>query len=102
MNEFLTTLSSEWAIRALLTSIMVGITCGLIGCFIVLKNMSLIGDALSHSILPGIYVAFILVGYSTLGFFAGSVIAGLITAIAITWIQQNVKTKNDAAIGIAT
>ena len=100
MNEFLTTLSSEWAIRALLTSIMVGITCGLIGCFIVLKNMSLIGDALSHSILPGIYVAFILVGYSTLGFFAGSVIAGLITAIAITWIQQNVKTKNDAAIGI--
>lgn len=100
MNDLLTTLSSEWAIRALLTSIMVGITCGLIGCFIVLKNMSLIGDALSHSILPGIYVAFLVVGYSTLGFFTGSVIAGLITAIAITWIQQNVKTKNDAAIGI--
>ncbi|MBK8699570.1 MAG: metal ABC transporter permease [Saprospiraceae bacterium] len=79
---------------------LVGTSCGLLGCFIVLRNMSLIGDALSHSILPGIYVAFMLVGYSTLGFFAGSVVAGIITALAITWIQHNVKTKNDAAIGI--
>jgi ABC-type Mn2+/Zn2+ transport system permease subunit/Mn-dependent DtxR family transcriptional regulator len=100
MNEFLEILSEAWAIRALVTSSIVGITCGIIGCFIVLKNMSLIGDALSHSILPGVYFAFVLVGYSTLGFFVGSVIAGLITAVAITWIQTNVKTKNDAAIGI--
>jgi ABC-type Mn2+/Zn2+ transport system permease subunit/Mn-dependent DtxR family transcriptional regulator len=60
----------------------------------------LIGDALSHAILPGIFVSFLLVGYSTIGFFTGSVIAGLLTAVAITWIQQNVSTKNDAAIGI--
>lgn len=100
MEAFLTSLTSEWAIRALLTSLMVGVTCGILGCFIVLRNMSLIGDALSHSILPGIYVAFIVVGYTALGFFAGSVIAGLVTAVAITWIQRNVKTKNDAAIGI--
>ncbi len=100
MSELLEVLSAEWAIRALVTSSIVGITCGLIGSFIVLKNMSLIGDALSHSILPGIYFSFIIFGYSTLGFFVGSVIAGLITAVAITWIQTNVKTKNDAAIGI--
>jgi len=79
---------------------MVGIMCGIIGAFIVLRNMSLIGDALSHAILPGIVVSFLLVGYSTLGFFIGSVIAGLIAAVGITWIQHNVKTKNDAAIGI--
>jgi len=84
----------------MVTSSMVGITCGLIGCFIVLRNMSLIGDALSHSILPGIYFSFIIVGYSTLGFFIGSVVAGIFTAIAITWIQYRIKTKNDAAIGI--
>lgn len=84
----------------MVTSLMVGISCGMLGCFIVLRNMSLIGDALSHSILPGIYAAFIIFGYSTLGFFTGSVIAGLATAIAITWIQRNVKTKSDAAIGI--
>ncbi len=84
----------------MIASSLVGITCGVIGCFIVLRNMSLIGDALSHSILPGVYVAFLVVGYSTLGFFIGSVVAGIVTAIAITWLQQNVKTKNDAAIGI--
>lgn len=100
MIELLDILSSEWAIRALVTSSIVGVTCGLIGSFIVLKNMSLIGDALSHSILPGIYFSFIIFGYSTLGFFVGSVTAGLLTALAITWIQTKVKTKNDAAIGI--
>ncbi len=92
--------TEEWAIRALIASSMVGITCGVLGCFIVLRNMALIGDALSHAILPGVVVAFMIVGYSTLGFFVGASIAGLITAIGITWIQNNVKTKNDAAIGI--
>lgn len=86
--------------RALIASTMVGLTCGALGAFIVLRNMSLIGDALSHAILPGVVVAFVLLGYNTLGFFFGSVAAGLLSAVIITWIQQNVKTKNDAAIGI--
>ncbi|MFK7983258.1 MAG: iron chelate uptake ABC transporter family permease subunit [Saprospiraceae bacterium] len=100
MENFLEILQDEWAIRALLASSMVGLMCGVLGCFIVLRNMALIGDALAHAILPGVVVAFIIVGYSTLGFFVGSVIAGLLTAAGITWIQHNVKTKNDAAIGI--
>ncbi|MCL4133786.1 UNVERIFIED_CONTAM: hypothetical protein GTU68_041008 [Idotea baltica] len=79
---------------------MVGLMSGVLGCFIVLRNMSLIGDALAHAILPGIVVAFILTGVSTLGFFIGSVMAALITSVGITWIQHTVKTKNDAAIGI--
>jgi ABC-type Mn2+/Zn2+ transport system permease subunit/Mn-dependent DtxR family transcriptional regulator len=89
-----------WAFRALLASTMVGVTCGILGVFIVLRNMSLIGDALSHAILPGVFVAFILFGYNTLGFFFGTVIAGLVFAILMTWIQQNTRTKNDAVIGI--
>ncbi|WP_235296730.1 metal ABC transporter permease [Portibacter marinus] len=100
MDLLIDALSSGWAIRAMIASSLVGIMCGVIGCFIVLRNMSLIGDALAHAILPGIFVAFILVGYSTIGFFLGSVVAGLFTAFGITWIQHNVKTKNDAAIGI--
>ena len=83
-----------------MASSMVGLMCSILGCFIVLRNMSLIGDALAHAILPGVVVAFIFVGNSAIGFFAGSVIAGLISAFGITWLQQNVKTKNDAAIGI--
>ncbi len=100
MNDLIHTLSEPWAIRALLASSMVGVMCGAIGCFIVLRNMSLIGDALAHAILPGVFVAFLILGYSTIGFFIGSVIAGIVTAVGITWIQHKVKTKNDAAIGI--
>lgn len=98
--DFLQALQEVWAIRALIASGMVGIMCGALGAFIVLRNMSLIGDALSHAILPGVVLAFIILGYSALGFFAGAVVAGLLAALAITWIQRNVHTKNDAAIGI--
>jgi ABC-type Mn2+/Zn2+ transport system permease subunit/Mn-dependent DtxR family transcriptional regulator len=93
-------LSQEWALRALLASTMVGLMCGVLGCFIVLRNMALIGDALAHAILPGVVFAFMIVGYSALGFFTGAVLAGLFAAVGITWIQHNIKTKNDAAIGI--
>ncbi len=93
-------LHEVWAVRALIASSLVGIMCGILGAFIVLRNMSMIGDALSHAILPGVVVAFIVFGYSSFGFFLGAVIAGLLAAIGITWIQQNIKTKNDAAIGI--
>ncbi|MEM6343360.1 MAG: iron chelate uptake ABC transporter family permease subunit [Bacteroidota bacterium] len=94
------TFQYEYAQRALITSAMVGVMCGILGCFIVLRNMSLIGDALSHAILPGVVVGFMVAGYSVLGFFTGSVIAGLIAAVLMTWIQRNVRTQEDAAIGI--
>jgi len=93
-------IQEPWALRALIASTMVGVTCGILGAFIVLRNMSMIGDALSHAILPGVVVAFVFLGYNTLGFFFGSVIAGLLSAMAITWIQQHIKTKNDAVVGI--
>ena len=100
MAEIIEAFSYPWAPRALIVSSLVGMMCGILGCFIVLRNMSLIGDALSHAVLPGIFFAFMLVGYSTIGFFIGSTIAGIVTALIISWIQQNVPTKNDAAIGI--
>ena len=98
--ELLETLQEDWAIRALLASGMVGLMCGVLGAFIVLRNMSLVGDALAHAILPGVVAAYILVGYSALAFFVGAVLAGLITALGITWVQHRGHTKNDAAIGI--
>lgn len=100
MSTLFDILQQEWAIRALIASSLVGVMCGVLGSFIVLRNMSLVGDALAHAILPGVVFAFVLVGYSALGFFTGAVIAGLLTAVGITWIQHNVGTKNDAAIGI--
>lgn len=100
MMEFVAVFAEPWAIRALVASSLVGLMCGVLGCFIVLRNMSLVGDALAHAILPGVVIAYMLVGYSALGFFTGAVVAGLSTAAGITWIQRKVKTKNDAAVGI--
>ena len=101
MEELWTAFDYPYAWRALAASVMVGLMCGALGCFIVLRNMAMFGDALSHAILPGVVVAFVVAGgYSALGFFLGAVGAGLLTAVAITWIQQRVATKNDAAIGI--
>jgi ABC-type Mn2+/Zn2+ transport system permease subunit/Mn-dependent DtxR family transcriptional regulator len=100
MSELVSLFSEVYVLRALVASSMVGLMCGVLGCFIVLRNMSLVGDALAHAILPGVVVAFMVVGNSAMGFFSGAVIAGLTTAAGITWIQQKVKTKNDAAVGI--
>lgn len=86
--------------RALVASVLVGLTCGVLGCFIVLRNMALIGDALSHAILPGVVVAFMVAGASLPALFVGAVAAGLIAAVLITWLQRNVRTKQDAAIGV--
>ncbi|MFZ1703433.1 MAG: iron chelate uptake ABC transporter family permease subunit [Saprospiraceae bacterium] len=100
MDSFFEIFLSPWAIRALIASTLVGLTCGVLGVFIVLRNMSLLGDALSHSVLPGIVISFLLFGYNSLGFFVGAIAAGLLSTTLITWIQQNAKTRNDAAIGI--
>ena len=93
-------LEYDYAIRALFASAMVGLMCGLLGCFIFLRNMALVGDALSHAILPGVVVGFLIAGQSVLAFFTGSVLAGLFAALLITWIQTKVKSKEDAAIGV--
>ena len=89
-----------YAVRALEASALVGLMCGILGCFIFLRNMALVGDALSHAILPGVVVGFLVAGQSVLAFFTGSVVAGLVAAFLITYIQTNVKSKEDAAIGV--
>ncbi len=88
-------------IRALIASVLVGLMCGVLGCFIVLRNMSLMGDALAHAVLPGVVIGFIIAGAAVASaIFMGAVVAGLLSAIFITWLQHNARTKNDAAIGI--
>lgn len=90
----------DYAIRALTASVLVGMMCGILGCFIFLRNMALVGDALSHAILPGVVLGFLIAGTNVVAFFAGSVAAGLVAAVLITYIQTRVKSKEDAAIGV--
>lgn len=66
------------------------------GCFIILRGMSLMGDAISHAVLPGVALSFIL----GLDFFIGAIVFGLLAAIIITYIKGNSIIKSDTAIGI--
>lgn len=79
---------------------MVGISCGLIGTYIMLRGLSLIGDALAHAVLPGVVIGFMLTGKNPLSLFAGASVAGLITVLLIGYVQRNSKIKSDTAIGI--
>ena len=82
--------------NALMAGILVGITCGLIGCFIILRGLALMGDAISHAVLPGVAIAYML-GFS---FFIGAAATGVLTALGIGYIAQNSRIKHDSAIGI--
>ena len=82
--------------NALITAIVVGVVAGAVGCFIILRGMSLMGDAISHAVLPGVALSFIL----GLDFFIGAIVFGLLAAIIITYIKGNSIIKSDTAIGI--
>lgn len=96
MNFIEAVMHYEFLQKALLTSIMVGVICGVIGCFIVLRGMALMGDAISHAVLPGVAVSYFL----GINFFFGAVITGVLSAIGIGYISQNSRIKNDSSIGI--
>lgn len=81
---------------ALLTAIMVGIMSGIIGSFIILRGMSLMGDAISHAVLPGVAVAYML-GINIL---IGASIFGVLAALLIGFVASHSKIKTDTSIGV--
>ena len=84
-----------------LMGFFVSLSCGLIGNFIVLRRMALVGDAISHSVLPGLVIAFLISG-SMEGpvMLIGAAIAGVVTTVLIEAIHKNSRIKSDAALGI--
>lgn len=82
--------------------ILVAISCGLVGNYLILRRMALVGDAISHSVLPGIVIAFLLSGTRSSGvMFLGALAAGMATTLLIELIHKKSRLKHDAAIGIA-
>jgi len=77
-------------------AVLVGITCGVLGCYVVLRRMAFLGDAISHTVLPGIVVAY-LRGYNL---FFGALISGLLTAMGIGWLSSREAVREDTAIGV--
>ncbi|TKI56735.1 metal ABC transporter permease [Brevibacillus antibioticus] len=86
----------EFLQKALFTSVVVGLICGVIGSFIILRGMSLMGDAISHAVLPGVALSYAF----GINFFVGAVLTGVLTAVGIGYVSQNSRIKNDTAIGI--
>ena len=82
--------------NALITALVIGIVGGAVGCFIILRGMSLMGDAISHAVLPGVAISFIL----GINFFIGAIVFGLLASTIITYIKSNSIVKSDTAIGI--
>jgi len=82
-------------------SIILGATAAIVGCFAFLRKRALVGDAISHSILPGVALAFIISGTKNpLYLIFGALISGWISLILIDAISRTTKLKSDAAIGI--
>lgn len=90
-------LSYQFLNRALITSILVGIVCGTVGSIIVLRGLSLMGDAMSHAVLPGVALSFLF----NIPMFIGALVTGMIASLFIGFITSKSKTKPDAAIGIS-
>ena len=85
-----------------LMGFLVASACGLVGNYLMLRRMALVGDAISHSVLPGIAIAFLLSGSrNTFAMFLGALLAGIVTTVIIEAIHRNSRIKQDAAIGIA-
>lgn len=90
-------MSTFWII---LTGALVASTCGIVGCFLVLRKMAMIGDAISHSVLPGIVIAFLITSSrDSLFMLLGAAALGLITVFLIQLFHQS-GVQSDASIGV--
>jgi len=100
MMEWLTflvePLSYPFMQRALVIAILVGASCAVLSCFLVLKGWSLMGDAISHAVLPGIVLAYI----AAVPLAIGAFVAGLFCAIFTGYIKENSRIKEDTVMGI--
>ena len=110
LSLWLVPLSQQWIVETL-SSVLVGLALGVLGCFVVLRRMALIGDALSHAVLPGAVSAFLLLSVLNIDLqqetakaapilMGGALLAGMITAFLVALLGRRARTKEDSAIGI--
>jgi len=85
----------------LLAATLAAVTCGLLGNFLVLRRLSLMGDAISHSVLPGLVIAFLVASTrSPLVMFAGAAVAGVATVILVELVKKLGRVEPGAAMGV--
>ncbi len=86
----------DFMVRALVTTLVASVVCAVLSCWLVLVGWSLMGDAVSHAVLPGVVLAYV-VGAP---FAAGAVVFGLLAVVLIGFVRDTSRVKEDAAIGI--
>jgi manganese/iron transport system permease protein len=82
--------------RGLAASLLVGILCAIVGCYVVLKGMAFLGDAMAHAILPGVAVAYLF----KFNLLLGALAAAILVALGISYFSKEGRIKEDTAIGI--
>lgn len=96
LNWLLEPLQYSFIVRAVLAATVVGVVCSVLGTYVVLRGMAFFGDALAHTILPGVVVAFLL----GLPLVLGALVMGIITAVGIAALSSQGVVKEDTAIGV--
>lgn len=96
INFIIEPLQYAFMIKAVVVSVVVGAACALLSCFLILKGWSLLGDAISHAVLPGVVIAY-LIG---IPFGLGAFIFAMLAVVLIGLIKDTTKIKEDAVMGI--
>jgi manganese/zinc/iron transport system permease protein len=85
----------------ILTASLVASSCALLGCFLILRRMAMVGDAISHAVLPGIVIAFLISGSrDSVTMLIGAGLIGIFTTFLIEFFHKKAKLQTDAAIGV--
>ena len=96
LNFLTEPLSHTFMQHALLSSVVVGAVCAVLSCYVVLKGWSLMGDAISHAVFPGVIVAV----WAGLPMSLGAFVAGLFCAVSVGFLKNNTRIKEDTLMGI--
>ncbi len=96
INLLIEPLSFEFMRLALLTAILLGILCAVVGTYLIVQGMGLLGDVIAHAVLPGLAIAF----FFGVDIFIGAFISGTLSTFVITWIQSQSRIKVDVAMAL--
>ena len=100
INSLLQPLSYEFMQRGMIAAVLVGIVCAVIGTYVVLRGMAFFGDALAHTILPGIALGYLISGGARDTLFWWALGTAILAALGIGAISKNAEIKEDTSIGV--
>lgn len=96
LEWFLEPLRYEFMVNAILVGVLLGVLCAVVGSYMIVQQLGMMAHAISHSLIAGLPIAFVL-GYSLS---SGAIVAGIVSAIFMAWIESRCKIKLDTALAI--